>query len=117
MAAIGSLADKLGYAYRNLQCIPLRIDWSAGAPSVALNPANASITLTDNGTGDVTVTLGDAGEAPIMAVGTVVNATTCYAAIAAAATSSAVQVQIKTDAGVATDPTSLMLVIFKLDVA
>jgi hypothetical protein len=49
--------------------IPLRIKWTAGTPSVAWNPENEAVSLTDNGTGDLTITLADASLVPLMVMG------------------------------------------------
>lgn len=52
--------------HKVIKRIPLRIKWTAGTPSVAWNPENEDITLTDNGVGDLTITLANASLVPLM---------------------------------------------------
>lgn len=52
-----------------LKLIPMRIVWSAGTPSVAWNPENESVALTDNGDGDLTITFASASLVPIKLLG------------------------------------------------
>jgi hypothetical protein len=58
-----------GQSFRGIKRIPLEIAWAAGTPSIAWNPENEDISLTDNGAGDVTVTFANASLAPLKLLG------------------------------------------------
>lgn len=55
--------------HKVIKMIPLQILWTAGVPAVSWNPENETLTLTDNGAGDVTVTLASASLVPIKLMG------------------------------------------------
>lgn len=117
----GKLISGAYEGYRALKLIPLVIRYAAGAPSVLLNPTNEAIALTDNGAGDVTITLSDAGLAPLIVGGLAVRPTApgtlgLNANISGATTSSVVRVVVNSDADGATetDPVDLHLMLVKM---
>lgn len=55
--------------HKALKLVPLEITWSAGTPSVTWNPTNEAVALTDNGAGDLTVTLTSASLVPLKLIG------------------------------------------------
>lgn len=67
--SLGQLAAQQLDGFRNFKLIPLVVAWSGGTPSVVQNPTNEVVSLTDNGTGDLSITLSSAGVAPLIAVG------------------------------------------------
>lgn len=98
--------------YRGLEAIPLVVTWSGGTPSVTHNPLNEVVSLTDNGTGDVTITLADASIAPLL-VGGAVAVGTNEIQLVSAPTTTVVRLLCELDDGTATDPTEVHLLIFK----
>lgn len=99
-------------SFRGLLVIPLAIRWTAGVPAIVSNPLNESIALTDNGTGDVTLTLAVASLAPVMVLGAIATVAETLE-LGAVPTAAAVQILAKTDAGVAIDPGDLHLTLLK----
>lgn len=110
--------------HKVVKLIPLTIAWSAGTPSVAWNPENEAITLTDNGTGDITITFTDASLVPLKPLGHMVevadaNTLSLEANVDGAPTTTAVKIVINSgaDGATETDPVALHLMIAKLVVA
>lgn len=110
--------------HKALQWIPLVIRYAAGVPAVLLNPCNEAITLTDVGTGEVTVTLTNASLCPLIIPGIAVrsaapNTLGLNANLKGASTTTAFTIVVNSDAdGVTeTDPVDLHLSICKLVVA
>lgn len=107
--------------FRNLKVIPLVIRYTAGAPAIVQNPTNESITLTDVGTGDLTLTLATAAIAPLMAwvevVPTDANALGLLANLDSAPTSSVVRIVVNSgaDGATETDPVDLHVMILKME--
>jgi len=105
--------------YRSMQLIPLVIRYAAGSPSVVYNPANESVSLTDVGAGDLTITLASAAEAPLMAWVEVVpsdaNTLGLLANLDSAPTSSVVRIVVNSgaDGATETDPVDLHVLILK----
>lgn len=106
---------------RALQHIPLVVRWTAGTPSVVSNPCNELVTLTDVGTGDLTITLTNAGLAPLIvpSIGIVVadaNALSLEANMDGAPTSSVIRLVVNSgaDGATETDPVELHLLIIKM---
>lgn len=107
--------------FRTIKMIPLVIRYAAGAPSVVQNVTNEEVTLTDVGTGDLTITLASAGLAPLVVPGigivpTDANALSLEANLDSAPTSSVVRIVVNSgaDGATETDPVELHVVIFKL---
>lgn len=65
--ALGNLGSARMEDLRTIRLIPLVVRYSAGTPSVVQNPMGEVVTLTDNGVGDLSVTLATAGIAPLIA--------------------------------------------------
>lgn len=121
MSLEGKLQSAQLEGFRCQKLIPLVIRWAAGAPSVVSNPTNESLTLTDVGTGDLTITLASAALAPLHVVGLVVlptdaNTLGLIANIDAAPTSSVVRVVINSgaDGATETDPVDVHITLLKL---
>lgn len=108
--------------FRMMKLIPLVIRYTAGAPAIVQNIANESITLTDVGTGDLTLTLASAGVAPLMAwvevVPTDANTLGLLANLDSAPTSSVVRIVVNSgaDGATETDPVDLHVLILKQEV-
>lgn len=109
---------------RVVKYIPLNIVWSAGTPSVRWNPENEAVTLTDNGAGDLTITLATASLAPLIVCGHMLevadaNTLSLECNLDGAPTSSVVKIVINSgaDGATETDPVSLSVLIAKLVVA
>ena len=107
--------------FRGLKLIPLVVRYAAGTPSVQYNPSNEDISLTDVGTGEVTVSLASAGIAPLIVPGISVrssapNTAGANANLKGASTSTAftVVVNADTDGATETDPVDIHLLIVKL---
>lgn len=66
MSLDGKLQSAVLEGFRAPKLIPIVIRYAAGAPSVLLNPLNEDIALTDNGTGDVSITLASASLLPLL---------------------------------------------------
>lgn len=66
---MGNKLQNESLQHKVLKLIPLRVIWSAGAPSIAWNPENEDIALTDNGVGDVTLTFASASLVPLKLLG------------------------------------------------
>jgi hypothetical protein len=108
---------------RGLKLVPVVIRYSAGTPSVVQNPGNEDITLTDVGTGEVTVTLANASLSPLIVI-PAVRATAPSTLgnnvnIKGAPTASAFTLLVNSDADGATetDPVDLDVLIIKQVVA
>lgn len=106
--------------FRNTQYIPLVIRYSAGTPAILLNPANEVIALTDNGAGDVTLTLADPGLCPLIVIGlprsTAPGTLGNNLNISGATTSSVIRLLTNSDADgtTETDPVDLHILIIKV---
>lgn len=115
----GKLVSGALEGYRTQKLIPLVIRYAAGAPSVVANPTNESVTLTDVGTGDLTITLASAAECPLMAwvevVPTDANTLGLLANLDSAPTSSVVRIVVNSgaDGATETDPVDLHVLILK----
>lgn len=113
-----------GMEYRVMKMIPLKITWTAGTPAVSFNPENEAVTLTDNGAGDLTITLSSAGIAPLMVLGHCVevadaNTLSLEMNIDGAPTSSVLKLVFNSgaDGATETDPVAAHLLIGKMVVA
>lgn len=109
---------------RVMKYIPLRIVWSAGTPSVASNLENEAVTLTDNGAGDLTITLTSASLMPLLVCGHMIevadaNTLSLEMNLDGATTTTAIKVVINSgaDGATETDPVAITLLIGKLVVA
>ena len=60
-------------SFRVVKLIPLTVGWAAGVPSVLWNPENEVIALTDNGAGDLTLTLAAASLVPLKILGSTIE--------------------------------------------
>lgn len=107
--------------FRNTQFIPLVIRYATGAPAILLNPSNEDITLTDNGAGDVTLTLANASLCPLIVGGLAVRATAPGTLgnnvdISGATTTTAVRLLVNSDADGATetDPVDIHMLLIKV---
>lgn len=115
----GKLFSGVYEGYRALKIIPLVIRYAAGVPSVAQNPTNEVLTLTDTGVGDLTITLTTAAEAPLMAYVTALptdaSALGLEANLRVAPTSSVVRILVNSgaDGTTETDPVDLHVLIIK----
>jgi hypothetical protein len=110
--------------YRVLKMIPIKITWSAGTPAISFNPENESIALTDNGAGDVTLTLASASLAPLMLAGCAIevadaNTLSLEMNIDGAPTTTVLKLVINSgaDGATETDPVAVHLLIAKMVVA
>lgn len=107
--------------FRNTQYIPLVIRYAAGVPAVLLNPANEAVTLTDNGAGDVSITLAVASLCPLIVGGLAVRPTAPGTLgnnvnVSGATTTTLVRVVCNSDADGATetDPVDIHILIIKV---
>ncbi len=107
--------------FRVVKLIPLVISWSAGTPSVSWNPENESIALTDNGPGDVTVTLSSASLVPLKVMGLTLevadaNTLSLEANIDGAPTTTVVKLVANSgaDGATETDPVAMHLMLAKV---
>lgn len=111
-----------GNQFRVMKFIPLQVTWAAGTPSVTWNPENEAVTLTDVGTGDLTITLTDASLIPLKLVGAPAiqvadaNTLSLEANIDGAPTTTAVRIVINSgaDGATETDPVAIDLTLIKL---
>jgi len=110
--------------HKVLKLVPMRIIWTAGAPSVAWNPENESVTLTDNGAGDVTITFASASLIPLKLLGYGIevadaNTLSLEMNIDGAATTTAMKLVFNSgaDGATETDPVAVDLLIGKWVVA
>lgn len=110
--------------YRVLKYIPLTITWTAGTPAISSNVENESISLTDNGAGDVTLTFAVASLAPLMPLAHTLqvadaNTLSLEANVDGAPTTTVLKYVINSgaDGATETDPVALHLLIGKLVVA
>ncbi len=111
--------------HKVLKPIPLQIVWTAGAPAVAWNPENEAVTLTDNGAGDLTITLGVASLVPIKLMGAPAiqvadaNTLSLEVNVDGAPTTTAIKLVFNSgaDGATETDPVACDLVILKYVVA
>ncbi len=120
----GKFASGTYEGFRNYQLVPLVIRYSAGTPAVLVNPSNEALTLTDNGAGDVTVTLTNASLAPLIVGGLAVRPTAPGTLgnninISGATTTTAVRLVNNSDADgtTETDPVDIHLLLIKVIVA
>lgn len=105
---------------QDIQMIPLVIRYAAGAPAVLQNPSGEVLALTDNGTGDVTITLTSAALAPLIVAGLAVRSSAPATAgvnanISGATSTTVVRIvcNADTDGATETDPVDLHLLIMK----
>lgn len=110
--------------HKVLKLVPLRIQWAAGVPSVAWNPENEAIALTDNGAGDVTLTFSEASLIPLKVLGYCIevadaNTLSLEMNLDGAATSTAAKLVFNSgaDGATETDPVAVDLLIGKWVVA
>jgi hypothetical protein len=113
-----------GMEHRVLKLIPLRVIWTAGTPSIAWNPENESITLTDNGAGDLTMTFASASLIPLKLLGYGIevadaNTLSLEMNLDGAATTTAMKLVFNSgaDGATETDPAACDLLIGKFVVA
>lgn len=66
--AEGQLKQQNLAGLRDLKFIPLVIRYATGTPSVVQNPTGEAVVLTDTGTGDLLITLSEAGLSPLICV-------------------------------------------------
>lgn len=107
--------------FRVLKLIPLEITWSAGTPAVSWNPENEAVALTDNGAGDLTITLSNASLVPLKVIGHMIevadaNTLSLEANIDGAPTTTVVKVVINSgaDGATETDPDKLHITLAKV---
>ena len=74
-----------------------------GTGTAAIGEGKYHATLTDNGTGDYTLTLVEPAQRGIVVVGCVCATASCYAEVSGTPTSSVVRVLTKSNANAATD--------------
>jgi len=110
--------------HKVLKFVPMRIIWTAGAPSVAWNPENEAVTLTDNGAGDLTITFSTASLIPLKLLGYGIevadaNTLSLEMNIDGAATTTAMKLVFNSgaDGATETDPVGVDLLIAKWVVA
>jgi DhnA family fructose-bisphosphate aldolase class Ia len=110
--------------YRVMKDIPLIVTWTAGVPAVSFNPENEAVTLTDNGAGDLTITLGVASLVPVMVKGLVIqvadaNTLSLEANIDGATSTTVVKLVFNSgaDGATETDPVAAHIVLSKMVVA
>lgn len=110
--------------HKVLKLIPLRIIWTAGAPSVSWNPENEVVALTDNGAGDVTITLSSASLVPLKLLGYGIevadaNTLSLEMNLDGAATSTVMKLVFNSgaDGATETDPVACDLLIGKMVIA
>jgi hypothetical protein len=111
-------------SHKVVKLIPLSITWSAGTPAISWNPENESIALTDNGSGDLTLTFASASLIPLKPVGHTIevadaNTLSLEANIDGAPTTTVLKYVVNSgaDGATETDPVALHLLICKLVVA
>lgn len=109
---------------RVMKYIPLRIIWTAGTPTVASNVENESVTLTDNGAGDLTITFAVASLMPLLPLGSFIevadaNTLSLEVNLDGACTTTVMKIVINSgaDGATETDPVAINLLIGKLVVA
>jgi len=110
--------------HKVLKLIPLRVIWTAGTPSVAWNPENETVALTDNGAGDLTITFSSASLVPLKLLGYGIevadaNTLSLEMNIDGAATTTVMKLVFNSgaDGATETDPVGVDLLIGKLVVA
>lgn len=110
--------------HKVLKLVPLRVVWTAGVPAVAWNPENESITVTDNGVGDVTLTFAEASLVPLKVLGHCIevadaNTLSLEMNMDGPATTTAVKLVINSgaDGATETDPVAVDLLIGKWVIA
>jgi hypothetical protein len=115
----GKLQSQPLPGFQVLQFIPIVVRYSAGVPSILLNPCNEDISLTDTGTGQLTVVLNSPALAPVI-VQCLVRSTDpdtlgLNANLKGATTASGFEIVVNSDAdGVTeTDPVDLHILIMK----
>jgi len=105
--------------FRGFKLIPLEVTWTAGTPAVSKNPMNESVTLTDVGAGDLTITLANAAVSPLIVAGMEVvsdaNTLGLVANIDGAPTSTVIRVVVNSaaDGTTETDPVAIQMLILK----
>ena len=108
--------------YRGLKLVPLVIRYAAGVPAVLSNPLNEVVTLTDNATGDLTITLASASLMPLMGFATVrptdPNTLGLFANVDGAPSTTAISFVVNSgaDGATETDPVDLHVLLVKLEV-
>jgi hypothetical protein len=113
-----------GQEYRVMKQIPLKITWTAGTPAVSFNPENEVVALTDNGAGDLTITLSSASLAPLLLMGYAIevadaNTLSLEMNIDGAPTTTVLKLVVNSgaDGATETDPVALHLLLGKMVVA
>lgn len=108
--------------FRGMKLIPLKITWTAGTPTITVNPENEAVTLTDNGAGDVTLTFATAALAPLMVLGHMLevadaNTLSLECNLDGAPTTTVLKIVANSgaDGATETDPVSLTLLVGKLE--
>jgi hypothetical protein len=110
--------------HKVVKLIPLTIAWSAGTPSIAWNPENEAIALTDNGAGDVTLTFTTASLVALKPLGHTIevadaNTLSLEANVDGAPTTTVLKYVLNSgaDGATETDPVAMHLLIAKVVVA
>lgn len=113
-----------GKEYRVMKLIPLKVTWTAGTPAVSFNPENESVSLTDNGAGDLSITFSDASLAPLMVMGHMIevadaNTLSLECNVDGAPSTTVLKIVINSgaDGATETDPVALHLLVGKMVVA
>lgn len=108
--------------FRIPRLIPLVIRYAAGVPSIAQNPTNEPITLTDTGTGDVRLTFANAAVAPMIVAGLAVLPAAAGTLgllpnLKAAPSATVIDILVNSgaDGATETDPVDLHLMVWKLE--
>jgi hypothetical protein len=122
---MNNLLQNESLQHKVLKLIPIQITWSAGTPAISFNPMNEAIALTDNGTGDVTLTLTDASLCPLKLVGAPAiqvadaNTLSLEVNVDGAPTTTAIKLVVNSgaDGATETDPVALDLTLIKFVVA
>jgi hypothetical protein len=120
MSLTGKLTSAGLQGSGEIKLIPLVIRYAAGTPSVLQNPTGEAVALTDNGTGDVTITLSDAAAAPLIVGGLAVRPSApgtlgLNANVSGACTTTAVRIVVNSDADgtTETDPVDVHVLLVK----
>jgi len=119
MSLPGTLKAQALQGIRDLKIIPLVIRYAAGLPTIAQNPTNEQIALTDLGVGSVRLLLADASLAPLMvqatALPTAAGTLELIVNLATAPTTTQFDLLVKSGADGATsvDPVDLHILIVK----
>lgn len=111
-------------SHKVVKYIPLTIAYAAGVPSIAWNPENEAITLTDNGVGDLTLTFAAASLVPLKLMGHSIevadaNVLSLEMNIDGAPSTTVLKIVVNSgaDGATETDPVAINLLVAKMVVA